>query len=141
MDTVATVKGILVSRAASIEEKYHVSEHAKSAAVAVSEKAESLNERFSVVERAKAAGEYAAEKAQAVDERFNVSAKVKALDERFAGGTVTPWATSAYERGMAMASQSLGYVSGKLEEAKLEQKEASKDGEEKPEEPAVAAAE
>jgi hypothetical protein len=93
--------------------------------------AAALDGRFALENKAVNAGTVAAGKAQALDERYKVQERVgslaatgleraRGLDSSVTGGKVTPVVLSAFEKGLALATDGLAYVQTGYDTAKTE---------------------
>jgi len=113
MSLVGGVVGLSFSTAAAIQDRYDVETKAINAGTAALDKAKNLDQRYSLVDTAGSLATRGLETAQG-------------LDTKVAGGRVTPLVMSAYEKGLAMATDGLAYVQTGYADAK--QQRGSKGG-------------
>merc|ERR1712178_566544 len=85
--------------------------------------AAALRDRYAIEEKATGAGTKVKDKAMEIDEKHGVKEKAEALatgvltraealDSKVTGGKLTGLTLTAYEKGLAMASDGLAYVQG-----------------------------
>jgi len=122
---VTGVAGLSFSTAAAIQDRYDVETKAINAGTVALDKAKNLDQRYSLVDTAGSLATRGLETAQG-------------LDTKVAGGRVTPLVMSAYEKGLAMATDGLAYVQTGYADAK--QQRGSKGGEAAADAPAIAEA-
>lgn len=103
----ATGAGVLFSTAAALENRYDIETKAVGAGTKVLGKASEYDEKYSVRERVGSLTTATLGKAQG-------------LDSRVTGGKLTPVVLSAYEKGLAMATDGLEYVKTGYQAAKEE---------------------
>jgi len=113
---------LLFSTAAALDGRYNIESKAITAGTAVVDRAQKLDERFSVKERGVSLG-------------TNVLERAQGLDSRVTGGKVTPLVVSAFEKGLAMATDGLAYAQTGYEAAKQQRqgKDDQKEDEQKEE--------
>jgi len=96
---------VLFSTAAALENRFDIESKAVTAGTKVAGKASEYDEQYSVKERLSVLATSAGEKAQG-------------LDSKVTGGKVAPVVLSAFEKGLAMATDGLDYVKNGYQMAK-----------------------
>jgi len=115
--------------------------------------AAALDGRFALENKAVTAGTKALDKAQQLDERYSVKEragslatngleKARGIDSTVTGGRVTPLVQTAFEKGLALATDGLAFVQTGYESAKQERQDKTStpektDGKEELAEPAA----